>query len=180
LVTNGASVLGFLACYVACDIEPPSSNSTTTSCEQGGEGESGGSGGRRSSGSGSDSDSGGCNFGSRAIILLLRLCQRWRPWEGFRVMGMNGIAIYLLSCTGVTQSVLGAVYWDKREENLGNLLWPTGVYWGPSDDDWVPQTTLKKTTHHHNWVMAWCVGAYIPFWMFVAFVMHKNKFYLKV
>jgi len=138
LVTNGASVLGFTACYVACDVK------------------------------GRNIDE---SFAAAPLRGLL---------ECFRVMGMNSIAVYLLSCTGVAQAVLGAVFWDKREENLANLLWPTGVYWGPSDDNWLSNYSIAEVTHQQNWVMVWCVCAYIPFWSLVAFVMHKNGLYLKV
>jgi hypothetical protein len=102
------------------------------------------------------------------------------PLLPFHWLGMNSILIYLLSCTGITQSVLGLVYWGERDHNLAEVLYPTGKYWGPSyEGGYVPEVT-EFGAHDSMVVMCWCLFAYIPVWMALAGYLHHIKWYLKV
>ena len=45
---------------------------------------------------------------------------------GFR-LGLNSILIYLLSCTGIAETVLTLVYWNDPDHNMSHLFFPTGM-----------------------------------------------------
>ena len=100
----------------------------------------------------------------------------------FRWLGLNSILIYMLSCSGITESVLSIVYWDDPENNIANAMYPTGYWWGPSgEDSYVPTSTDADTVKPSDLaVIMWCTFGYIPFWMAVAGYLHKIKYYLKV
>ena len=130
LLTNGASLFGFMACYRLADVA-----------------------------------------GGWWTHLLL---------DPFKWLGMNSIAIYILSCSGITEAVLSVVYWGEPDNNLANVFWPTGVFWGPKDFGWQPAGDYGEFTHQRKWVMVWVLCAYIPFWMALAYYLHRKKLYFKV
>ena len=104
-----------------------------------------------------------------------------RVFEPFRWLGMNSIAIYLLACSDIVASVLGCFYWGNRDASLANILFPTGVYWGPKHlGDWQPPANKEKALQGQVPVMLWVCLAYIPTWIFVAWVMHRRRYYFKV
>lgn len=97
----------------------------------------------------------------------------------FHWLGMNSILIYILSCSGITESVLSCVYWGERDHNLGELLFPTGRYWGPDTGGWVPTITNYDSVTSAK-VICWCLFGYIPFWMALAGYLHRIRWYFKV
>ena len=100
--------------------------------------------------------------------------------DPFKWLGMNSIAVYILSCTGITQTCLSIVYHGDPDNNLSNILWPTGVFWGPKDSGWQPARDYHAFKHERQWVMVWVLCAYIPFWMAFAGYLHRKKLYFKV
>merc|ERR1712070_385004 len=100
--------------------------------------------------------------------------------DPFKWLGMNGILIYLLACSGITEYAFAIVYYDNKDWNLANIFWPTGIIWGPSDDDWIPPSSNTDVTHQARAVMCWCLFAYIPVMILVAFVLHRMDIYFKV
>ena len=72
-------------------------------------------------------------------------------------------------------------YWGDKDRCLANLLWPTGVYWGPQNlDSWLPPATRAEVEHQSGFVMAWCLAAYIPSMMVVSYVLHRKGIYFKI
>ena len=51
---------------------------------------------------------------------------------------------------------------------------PQAIDWGPS------RTAARDLTHQRKWVMVWVLCAYIPFWMALAYYLHRKKLYFKV
>ncbi|CAM9203604.1 unnamed protein product [Ectocarpus fasciculatus] len=100
----------------------------------------------------------------------------------FRWLGLNSILIYILSCSGVTESIISVFYWDKADNNIANALYPTGYWWGPQgEESYVPTSTNADSVQSSNLaVIMWCLFGYIPFWMAVAGYLHRIKYYLKV
>ena len=124
------------------------------------------------------------NGASTAALALCYLCSDVhgsRLLEPFRWLGMNSIAIYLFACSGLPQALLGCLYWGERDANLANILWPTGVYWGPKHtDDWLPPANEHQATQGQMSVLLWCLLGYIPTWILVAGYMHHQNWYFKV
>lgn len=100
----------------------------------------------------------------------------------FRWLGLNSILIYMLSCSGITESFLSIFYWNDPSNNISNALYPSGYWWGPSgEESYVPTSTDANTVKPADLaVIMWCIFGYIPFWMIVAGYLHKIKYYLKV
>ncbi len=85
---------------------------------------------------------------------------------------MNAIAIYVLAEGDVIDTALGQFYWVNPDQSLANVLWPTGVYWGDSDQ-------LPTSPPYSVPVLIWTIG-YIVIWMLVAGYMHKKRWYWKI
>lgn len=98
-----------------------------------------------------------------------------RALFGFKAMGMNAITVYILAEGGIPDWFLSCFYLDKEEQNLQNILWPTGVYWGQDDDDWA---TRGKPTHKVE-ILLW-IFAYIGVWMALACYLHHRGIFIKV
>jgi hypothetical protein len=65
-------------------------------------------------------------------------------WSGFMYLGMNAITMYLCAEGGIIEWFLSRFWLDDPDKNLTNILYPTGVYWGDSDD--VPD----KPSHNYQ------------------------------
>ena len=93
----------------------------------------------------------------------------------FECVGRNALGIYMLAESGVVNWFFEIFYYNKPKNSLANVLWPTGVFWGPNDDD-------DHLPHHASYsgtVMAWTL-AYCAFWTLVAMYLHRNKMYYVV
>eukprot|EP00049_Salpingoeca_infusionum_P001077 m.44964 g.44964 ORF g.44964 m.44964 type:complete len:1294 (+) comp10858_c0_seq5:36-3917(+) len=95
----------------------------------------------------------------------------WWLWKPFMFMGMNAITMYLCAEGDIIDWFLSRFYIQgDPDKNLANILWPTGVYWGDSED-WPAHPS-------HNWrILVWTLG-YIGFWMVVAWWMWKNNIFV--
>lgn len=102
--------------------------------------------------------------------------------QPFRWLGLNSILIYMLSCSGMTESILSIFYWGDPENNLSNALYPTGYWWGPAEEtSYIPTSTDADSVKSSDVaVILWCIFGYIPFWMLVAGYFHRIKYYLKI
>ncbi len=94
-------------------------------------------------------------------------------WTPFMHVGMNAITMYLLAEGGIVTWVLSWFYWGDSERSLVNLFWPTGVYWGDSNDDQPPAPREDVPT------LLWTLG-YIALWMVVARIMFNRKIFIVI
>ena len=103
--------------------------------------------------------------------------------QPLKFFGMNAIAMYVLAEAGPVQwffscfyvEVAGQPSSNAPDNSLANVLWPTGVLWPAG-----PQVPSAE----HGWkrdpaIMAWTLG-YIAFWMAVAYIMHRRRWYVKI
>jgi hypothetical protein len=89
-------------------------------------------------------------------------------------VGKNAIAVYVLAESGFPQWLLSIFYiHGNSNDNLSNILWPSGVFWGPADGE---RPTRPSYSVH---ILLWTVG-YIAVWTIVAWWMDKKKIYLKL
>ncbi|EGD78011.1 hypothetical protein PTSG_09649 [Salpingoeca rosetta] len=93
-------------------------------------------------------------------------------WSGCRYMGMNAIVMYLCAEGDIIPYVLAAFYWNKPENNLANILWPTGVFWGDGDE------RPFKPTYNYQ-VMLWTL-AYIGVWMLLARYLFLKRIFITI
>ncbi len=97
----------------------------------------------------------------------------------FKWLGLNSILIYLLACTDILPWLMSLFYYDETDQSLYDLLWPTGKYYGPDDNEfYIPTRTSAQ--HKQSDVLVWCILYYIPMWMCVAGYLHNQKIYLTV
>ena len=105
-------------------------------------------------------------------------------------MGKNAILMYLLACTDILPFLFSLFYWDRKECSLYYYFWPTGQWWGVSDDDdntlnhnFDPTVTPTRTDKYpdgHADVLLWCLLGYIPFFALLACYLDHQKYYFKV
>jgi len=100
--------------------------------------------------------------------------------EPFRVVGMNAIAIYVLAEAGPLQWFLSCFYLELNnghpatENHLGNVLWPTGVFW---PDASLPTAAAGAT---HDWrVMVWTL-TYIALFCCLAYYWDRKGIYIVI
>eukprot|EP00043_Microstomoeca_roanoka_P017928 m.188833 g.188833 ORF g.188833 m.188833 type:complete len:1127 (-) comp16734_c1_seq1:3793-7173(-) len=93
-------------------------------------------------------------------------------WTPFMYMGMNAIVMYLAAEGGILQYIFESFYWNKEENSLVNILWPTGVFWGDSDE------RPYKPTYNYQ-VMLWVI-AYIGIWMLLARYMYHRRMFVTI
>ncbi len=111
----------------------------------------------------------------------------------FIAMGKNAILMYLLACTDILPFFFSLFYWDRRECSLYYYFWPTGQWWGVSDDDgsnngdigsnFDPVVTPSRTDKYpdgHVQVLLWCLLGYIPCFALLACYLDHQKYYFKV
>jgi predicted acyltransferase len=98
------------------------------------------------------------------------------PFQPMIWVGKNAITIYLLAESGIPQWLLGIFYINgEPNDNLGNILWPTGVFWGGEVQD-----DHRPTEPSRNWlIVIWTIG-YIAAWSIVAYWMDLKKWYIKL
>jgi hypothetical protein len=90
-------------------------------------------------------------------------------------MGMNAISIYVLAEGGIPDWFLSCFYLDDPDQNLQNVLWPTGVYWGEDEDAWGERS---KATYQIV-ILLWVLG-YIGMFMALAAYMHRRRIFIKI
>eukprot|EP01147_Barroeca_monosierra_P004204 gene4204-6550_t len=105
-------------------------------------------------------------------IVVDRLKYASWSWIGFKYMGMNAIVMYLCAEGGIIEYILGAFYLNKPENNLANILYPTGVFWGDSDD------RPYKPTYNYQ-IMLWTIG-FIGVWILVARCMFHRRIFITI
>lgn len=96
----------------------------------------------------------------------------WRP---FMYLGMNAIVMYLFAEGDILDTFISYFYINGDEDqNLSNILWPTGVYWGLDDD-----IDDRTEASHDVKVLLWVFG-YIAITMIVAWMMFKRRIFVKI
>ena len=91
-------------------------------------------------------------------------------------VGKNAITVYLLAESGFPQFLCSVFYINNDpQQNLSNILWPTGTYWGDKGQD-----DHRPLEPSRNWyIVVWALG-YISVWTGVAWKMHQKKWYVKL
>ena len=87
----------------------------------------------------------------------------------------NALLMYILAESGIVNWFFEIFYWNNPDKSLANIIWPTGVYWGPDDE----LDDLPNHASYSGAMMTWVLG-YCLFWMLVAIFLHKNKIYYVV
>ena len=89
-------------------------------------------------------------------------------------VGKNAITVYVLAESGFPQWLLSIFYiHGNPNDNLANVFWPSGVFWGPVDGE---RPTHPSYSMH---ILLWTV-AYIAVWTIVAWWMDRQKIYVKI
>jgi predicted acyltransferase len=90
-------------------------------------------------------------------------------------VGKNAIAVYVLAESGFPQWILAQFFYGKRENNLSNVLWPTGIFWGDASND---DHRLLHPSYDVS-ILVWTF-VYIAVWVMVAWWMDRKKWYIKL
>eukprot|EP00483_Globobulimina_turgida_P012899 UN12923 len=88
-------------------------------------------------------------------------------------LGRNAFLIYIFAQTNVSNWFLTIFYWNHSNQCLANIIWPTGVYYGPHHGNDATEWRYSKE------IMLWTV-VYCLFWTFLAYYLHNKKWYYVV
>eukprot|EP01083_Nonionella_stella_P073170 197639_1 len=86
-------------------------------------------------------------------------------------LGRNAFIIYVCAVSNISDWIFTMFYWnDDRNQCIQNYLWPTGVLWGPTDDN------AATNWLYSNRIMVWTL-AYCLWWTAFAILLNYNKKY---
>ena len=86
-------------------------------------------------------------------------------------VGRNALGMYILAESGIVNWFFEIFYWNNMDDSLANIFWPTGVKWGPQDDE-VAKGKWLYSPIMMVWVLSYCI-----FWTLCAIYFHKHKMY---
>ena len=90
-------------------------------------------------------------------------------------LGRNAFVIYILAQSGILQWILSMFYHETLDNSLLNILYPTGVLWGPQQSDMTDNSEWQNS----DIILYWSLG-YVAVWTMLSVYLHHIKWYIVV